>query len=488
MRKTISALLILAAIGMGATAQDGGIKRYGATAEDSIKCIKAISNYTVNIKNKEYNIAYPYWKEVFTNYPLASVNTYTHGATMLKDLIAKETDTQKKSDYINELMAVYDQQLKHLDDLQKFTKSKLSEGYILGKKAVDYIKFFPDASVDTIYDMLAKSVSIEQGNSEYYITQYFMKYSAEKYKKDPAGHGEQIIEDYLNASVYIVDVLDKYNDNIVKYEQKYQELGNERDSINAAKTGKQIDAARKVRGNIDAFFINSGAASCDDLNKIYSESLEAHKDDIQYLNKVISVMSMLKCTELDAYLTASEYALAIAPTSKAAMGCGRRYYKRGMEAKANNSEEAKELFAKAFELFDQAIELETSTVTKADLCYQAGVYRFAQHQYSNARSYAQKAISFNGKFGSPYILIAQCYASAPNWSDDNVKNACTYFAAIDKLQRAKAVDPTIQKEANKLIASYSNHTPAKEDLFVRGLSNGARITIGGWINETTTIR
>ena len=65
---------------------------------------------------------------------------------------------------------------------------------------------------------------------------------------------------------------------------------------------------------------------------------------------------------------------------------------------------------------------------------------------------------------------------------------CTYFAAIDKLYRAKAVDPSVKKEADKFIASYSTYTPETTDLFMKGYKTGDTVTIGGWINETTTIR
>ena len=58
----------------------------------------------------------------------------------------------------------------------------------------------------------------------------------------------------------------------------------------------------------------------------------------------------------------------------------------------------------------------------------------------------------------------------------------------DKLQRAKAVDPSVAEEANKLIGTYSGHTPQAKDLFMLGYKQGDRITIGGWIGETTTIR
>ena len=415
------------------------------------------------------------WKELFTNYPVARVDTYNNGIKLLKGLIAKETDAQKKATYIEELMAVYDQQLKYLDKLQEITKTPLSEGAIIGKKALDYMQIVPNAVPDSIYAMLAKSVEMEKGQSEYIVTEQFMKHSALKYKRTPESHGEQIIEDYLNSSVYVVEVLDKYYERIEFYKNRYAELQDPKDSTRAEGYGKMIDFARISRNNIDAYFINSGAASCDDLNNIYATKIDENKDNIDYLNKVISVMSMLKCTNQDAYLLASEYALAIAPTSKAAMGCGYRYFKRGD-------------IDKAMELFDQAIELETSVTNKAEMCYKVGAVHYSLKNYSKARSYALKAIEYNSKFGQPYILIAQCYAATPNWSNDPIMSKCTYFAALDKLYRAKAVDPSVKREADKFIASYSTYTPETTDLFMKGYKTGDAVTIGGWINERTTIR
>ena len=185
-------------------------------------------------------------------------------------------------------------------------------------------------------------------------------------------------------------------------------------------------------------------------------------------------MSMLKCTNEDAYLTASEYALAINPTAKAAMGVGFRYFKKGETDKA-------------LELFDQAIELETSVTNKAEMCYKAGVANYSIKNYAKAREYAQKAISLNSTYGAPYILIAQCYAAAPNWNDNATLNKCTYYAVLDKLNKAKAVDPSVAIEVQKMYSAYSTHTPKIEDLFFLGYSKGQAITIGGWINERTTI-
>jgi tetratricopeptide (TPR) repeat protein len=364
--------------------------------------------------------------------------------------------------------------MKYIDKLQAITKTPLSEGTILGKRALAYISYVPKASLDSAYNMLSKSVNMTKGESEYIITQQFMKISAQKYKANKA-HGEQIVQDYLDASTYVVDVLDKYNKFIETYTEKFKETNDPKDSIRADGYGKMIDAARIARSNIDAYFINSGAASCQDLDTIYAPKIEENKENIEYLNKVINVMSMLKCTDQDAYLTASEYALAINPTAKAAMGVGFRYFKKGETDKA-------------MELFDQAISLETSVTNKAEMCYKAAVVNYSLKKYAKAREYAQQAIELNSKYGMPYILIAQCYAAAPNWHSDATMNKCTFFLVLDKLNRAKAVDPSVAKEAQKFINSYSTHTPAADDLFMKGYNKGQAITIGGWINERTTIR
>ncbi len=470
-------LAFIALVAMTANAQNGVSNPYRfGQGEDSTRCIQSISIMNTNVKNKDYKVAYDAWKVLFDEFPVARVDTYTNGIKILNDFIAKEADPAKKEEYIDMLMSVYDQQIKYLAQLQEITKTKLSEGQILGRKAIDLLKYRKDAPVEEIYDMLAKSVAIEQGQSEYVVTELFMKYSGLKYKNDQS-HGEQIIEDYLNASVYIVDVLDKYHDNIEKCLQKYAEEGDPKDSINAGKYSKMIDASRVAKSNIDAYFINSGAASCEDLDRIYAPLIEENKGNIEYLNKVITVMAMLRCTNQDAYLAASEYAFEIDPnpTSKAAMGCGYRYFKKGE-------------IEKAMEYFDRAIELEASVTNKSELCYKVADIYYNLNKYGKARSYAQKALALNSKYGAPHIVIAQCYAATSNWSDDNTLNNCTYYLCIDRLERAKNVDPSVKRDADKLIAAYKKYTPSNEELFMKGYKVGEKVTIGGWINETTTIR
>ena len=203
--------------------------------------------------------------------------------------------------------------------------------------------------------------------------------------------------------------------------------------------------------------------------------IEAHRQDAAYLKGVIAVMKRLKCTNEDVYYAACEAAHSIEPDASTALGCAYLHYRQGG-------------IDESIRFFDESVELEEDTLKKADNCYSAAVALYSKKMLGKARQYAEKAISYNGKYGQAYLLIAQMYASSPNWSHDATLNKCTYYAAIDKLQLAKSADPGVAEEAQKLITAYASQTPKEEDLFFLGLKKGSSVTIGGWINEKTTVR
>ena len=448
--KMVTALFALSLSATAVFAQKGveDGSRFGH-GQDSLNCLKNISVYTEYVKINNFKDAFPSWKAVFDEAPWAQISLYTNGAKMLRGLIAAEKDGAKQKEYFDLLMKVYDQRLQYLDKLNTLTRKPTSEGDIISAKAHDYFAM-GGQDMNVAYDLFAKAVELEKANNPYYVLQEFVDVSARKMKNDPS-HKEQFIQDYLNAA--------NIADEAFKAETKEKAKAN-------FKTAKD---------NIDAFFINSGVATCENLQEIYAPKVEANKDNLDYLKQVISVMGMLGCKEAEAYFAASEAAHAIEPTAATAIGCGYMYYKKGD-------------FEKCLGYFDQAIELEQDPIKKADYLYSAATILFSQKQLSKAKQYARKAIENNDAFGKPYMLIGQMYATSPNWSEEAALNKYTFFAVIDKMQKAKSVDPSCAEEANKLISTYSAYTPKDEDLFFIGLKKGDAVTIGGWIGETTTIR
>lgn len=446
---------LLCALTVGTTAsfaqkgvEDGS--RFGH-GEDSIRCLQNISIYTEYVKTNNFKDAYTPWKAVFTEAPIAQVGTYTNGAKILRGLIQSSKDAAKQKAYLDELMEVYDQRIKYLDQLNKLVKAKSSKGSIIGMKAHDYIAFSGKATnVDQAYGWVKEALELEKENADYFLFMDMMDMSSRKLKANET-HKEQFIQDYLLTS------------------------GFAESAVKVQKNEKMKALYKTTKDNVDAYFINSGAASCENLQNIYGPKVAQNKTNLEYLKQVINVMQLLKCTEEEAYFQASEAAHVIEPTAATAAGCGYMYYK-------------KDDINKSIEYFDQAIELEQDPIKKAEYSYTAGVILSSKKQLSRAKQYCNKAISFNNNYGDPYILIAQMYASSPNWSDEAALNKCTFFAVIDKLQRAKSVDPNVTDKANELIRTYSAYTPKDEDLFFLGLKKGNSVTIGGWIGETTTIR
>ena len=452
MKMKMFTMLCALSLGTTAFAQTGlaSGSRFGH-GEDSLRCLQNISIYTEYVKTNNFKDAYKPWKAVFDEAPTAQVGTYTNGAKILRALIAGSKDAAEQKNYLNELMAVHDQRIKYLDKLNGLVKSPTTKGSILGLKAHDLIAFSGGKlDVNAAYAISKEAVDLEKAQSDYFMLQDFMDMSSKKLKIDEA-HKEQFIQDYLTAAGYADEAL------------------------KAATKEKDQKNLKTAKDNVDAYFINSGAASCENLQNIYGPKVAQNKTNLDYLKQVINVMQMLRCTEEEAYFQASEYAHAVEPTAATAVGCGYMYYKKGD-------------LEKALTYFDQAIDLESDAEKKADNCYNAAVVLMSKKMYGRAKTYANKAIASNANCGNAYILLAQLYGASPNWSDEAALNKCTYFAAIDKLQRAKSVDPSVAEEADKLIRSYAAYTPKDEDLFFLGLKKGNSVTIGGWIGETTTIR
>ena len=432
--KTLVAVLLLS----------GGVTSAFAQTEDCNKN-SSISHEAVRAGN--FKDAYLPWKEVLKACPTLKFYTFNDGIKILTAFLneIKDRNSADYKKYFDELMEVYDLRMQYTPNFQHL-KGTPTVGDTKGSKAISYIAYAPNLDVNQAYAWLKESIEAEKEGSNSPILHYFLDMSLNKLKADP-NHKEQFIQDYLTDSEYVDAAIAAENDPAKK------------------------QALQQVKDNLVAMFINSGTADCESLQSIYGPKVEANQTDSAYLKKAIAVMKMMKCTESEAYFQASYYMYKINPTADAATGCGYMAYKKGD-------------FDTAIKYFDEALSLESDSEKKAQLCYIVAASLFNSKKLSQARSYLQKAIGFKENFGDAYILLAQLYASSPNWNDESALNKCTYFVVIDKLQRAKAVDPSVADKANELISTYARYTPKAEDLFMLGIKAGDRVTIGGWIGES----
>ena len=418
-------------------------------AQSDCNANSSISHEAVKAGN--YKGAYEPCMAVLRECPTLRYYTFTDARTILTAFLGqiKDRNSEEYKKYFDELMEVHDLKIKHLPDFSNLRNIPTQENSI-GVKAVDYLMFAPAPSVNQAYAWLKESVEGAKSDANPSVYHYFMDISMQKVQAD-VNHTEQFFQDYLNTTKYVEEAI-------------------------AAETKPQVKQnLENIKENLVAMFVRSGVADCESLQNIYGPKVEENKTDSVFLKKTISILRMMKCNESDAYFKASDYLYRIDPTADAAVGVAMMYFKKAD-------------YETAVKYLDEALTMETDNAKKAEMAYAAAGALYQAKKLSQARSYCHKSISYKDDYGRPYILLAQMYAANPNWSDEGALNKCVYFLAIDKLQRAKTVDPSLAEEANKLISTYSAYTPQAKDLFMLGYKAGDRVTIGGWIGESTTIR
>ena len=112
-----------------------------------------------------------------------------------------------------------------------------------------------------------EAVEAEKSNLPYYVLMEFVESSAKKVKADEA-HKEQFVQDYIAASGYA------------------------NEAFKAATKESAKKNFQMAKENIDAHFINSGVATCDNLQAIYAPKVEENKTNLDYLKSVMKVMKM----------------------------------------------------------------------------------------------------------------------------------------------------------------------------------------------------
>ena len=437
----------------GAYAQkgvDNGTK-FGS-GEDSVRCITNISLFVPYAKAGNFKDAYEFWKIVYDECPASTKDVYQYGVKIMGWKISQEKDAAKKKALIDELMAVYDKRVKYFGNDKRYGKD-----WIVARKVQDYFaQTGENADYNLAYGWLKEIVDEKGEKCEALGLSLFAFSSMKKMVADP-NFKEQYIQDYLVASNGL--------DAQIKAAQ-------------AANNKKEEDNVTAYKAGVDGQFANSGAADCETLQNLYAAKIEEKKDDLAYLKETVSLLRRMRCQEIDAYFAASSYAYKLEPSAEAAVGMAKQAVKQ-------------KDFDTALKYFEEAANLETDPATKADDFYSMALLSFEQNGYSKARQYCQKAIEINPNYGAAYLLIGKMYASTAKsvYPGDGVLARAVYYAAIDKFEKGKQVDPNVAEEANSLISSYRAHLPSTEEIFMHpDLEKGKPFSVGGWIGERTTVR
>lgn len=429
------------------------VSKYGA---DSASCVMNLSLYRESFKlwkANNYNpagvvdILVP-WREVFINCPRSMESIYVDGAKIMQSRVINEKDNAIKEKLIDTLMMVYDQRIKYFPNHNRTGAPQI--GNILGRKGIDLFSYAPDRYVET-HDVLLQSINADELSADGTVLIFYFR-SVIKMAK--SGNVD---------STSIIDAYDRIMD-LVDHNIK---------SLYAIGDSAKVEVYKNIKGSIESNF--EPFAKCEDLVRIYQLKFENNPDDIDLLKKITAILDKKECTDDPLYLEASEKLHKLQPSPESAYLLGRLMIKE-------------EKYAEAAVYFEEATHSEN--IDRAHNAYKllAECLR-ATKNYTRARQMAYKALELDPMDGSPYITIGNMYAaSAKDCGEGEFYSRVAFWAAVDKYQKARQVDSSLDETARKLINTYSVYFPSKETIFFHDYTEGETYTIECWINEKTIIR
>jgi tetratricopeptide (TPR) repeat protein len=465
---------------------------------DSVECIQNYSNLKMRLKQKDYKTACTYWRDLILYYPRSFTGVYTYGDQLIRQRIqlvnneaakvgksALEANKAGKKDeafklagmqkelvaekelWIDTLLMIYDKRIKYFGN-----DESNGEGYLIGKKGLYIYEYRKDSALNEAYKLLEQSVLMEKEMSQYIIVKTFFDASMDMTKSEKIG-AEKLVNDYNVSTSFLKEGSEK----LVVYIEK-ESKKSKPNQENIENWEKIISNNEKASNYITSKFASSEFSKCEYLVPAFSKHFEENKTNTDWLEKVLGILKWKECTDDPFFGNAAKelYKLKPSPTSAAIIAIDAL---------------KKEQYDEASKYFEEAYNGETDNAKKAEYYYYAAVVAFAQNKKSNSRTLALKAAELKPDYGKAYILIAKVYASSAGSCGDNPYDKATvYWAAVDKLYKAKSVtnDTDVTDEANDLIGKYSSRFPNQEEGFMRGIYKDNTYTVGCWINEVTTVR
>ena len=386
------------------------------------------------------------WRRVFLNCPGYKERTLTDGVKIVNNVLIKGTkDAALKEKYIDTLVMVYDARVQYFPQ----TKNGNQVGNIKGRLGLDLMAY--PSRLEQSYMALKAAIDLDGNNSAYnFIDGYFMQ----TINMAKAGKVDEslIIEEYSR----LMDIVE-FNIN------RYTTEGNEKLLGNFTQTKNNLEGAVQPYAN------------CEDLVRIYQKKFDAEPDNVELLNKIATVLSSRNCDKSDLYLAVAIKLHKLNPSPESAYFIGKRYL-------------VDQAYGKAVSYLNEATKSTDKQSAQQAYKYLAQIM-LKEGNWEQGRTYARKAIELDKTDGEPYMIIGYLYASSGKDCNLNpLHQKAVYWAAVDKFQKAKEVDPSMASKANEMIREYSKLFPTSEDAFFYNVFEGDEYQVECWINEKTKAR
>lgn len=404
-------------------------------------CIKYMSFYQQLYKEKNFESALPNWRNAMKFCPAnASQNMYVHGTTMMTKLYDKTSDANYRQAIADTILMLQDIRIRNYP--QKKTE-------ILNNKGLYMVKYKGN---DTryLYDNLPVIITELGGAANVNLDISLFKATMNLFKA-------KSISD--NDLMQIYDLVSESLD------------------AQTPSTDEQKANQANAQTIVTTLFADSGVADCQSIIKAFSPRFDKDPENASLAATIIRLMNATEdCAGTELYFRAVTTLHKQSSSHKSAYALYR------MNAARNNT-------ADACTYLEQAIESEDSDIAdKAKYTYELGLFAYKNKLRNKAYEAARKAIELDcGYAGKAYLLIGNLWSSA--LCDDELSQYARYWAATDNYQKAKELDPSIEKDANSALASAAKHYPEPSEIFMFDLQAGQSYTVScSGMSARTTVR
>jgi len=425
--------------------------------------------YRGDVKAKNYDGAFEFWKKTYDNYPGADgkrfdvwydgVEIYKH---KLKSATGADADAAKAM-----IVKLYNEAidcvaskgvvLKNCSE-QKCIDEKV--GFLAGRLAFDMFYTTQSPYVD---QFKALNLAVEKaGNKAEYIVLEPMAYVAVNQ------FAEGNIDKAQTRAIY--DKMNAIADHNIAKNAKF----------------KTYYESAKARMNAKFDEIAMNIFDCDYWKVKVKPQYDANPNDPANLKELISTLKRQACQQGDPLLDEMERKYAQYAQAENA--------RRQAEFEANNPGM---LAKKAYDAgdFNGAIMKYQEAIGSASDPVQKGKYYLSiasihkkQNDYSKAREAYLQAAEARPGWGAPYISIGDMYARASrNCGSDGYSRGLAVLAAINMYSKARSTDPNMAADASDRISKYRASIPTQEDVFMRGKKKGDRVSVPCWIGGSVSL-
>lgn len=446
------------------TAQDEAeTLKYGSNKE---LCEQNLSIYIEFYKQKNYKDAYKPWAYLFNNAPKRTKNIYLHGPKIIKGLIKNLDDQSRLTTLVDSLIMVYDQRNVYYPG---------KEAYVIGMKGADMYRFMKNTTegLQASYEELRRSFEMAGNASTSSVLNYYFM-ATTKLVQAKELKVEDLIALFSDLSSVISYKEAKLTQDIYNSEQ-IDDLSTKELKL-LKKNKKELKTLGDVKNNLEKTL--APHATCEKLVELYAKNFEQNKQDIAWMKRAAKLLNKKECTDSDIFFSISEALYNIDPSSSAAANMGVRSLKR-------------KDYEKAEAFYTYALDNEPDEINKAQYAYRLAQTYGAMNKNNSAKTFALKAAAFRSGWGEPYLLIGDLYAKTSRQCGElktEFLKRVGYWAAIDKYEQAKRLDPQLSTKANERIEKYTEQMPSKTDIFTEGLIDEPTYKINCWYSETVKIR